>query len=244
MTLIGFDTSLATTSACVLRDDGRAFHNAPPPESRLLGAPQHSSELLPELERLLEESGTGWGDVESIAVGIGPGTFTGLRIGVSTARALGQALGVSLKPVSSLEALAAGASETASKEGRPVLSVIDARRGQVFAALWEPGDPPAPIWEPAVLDPPALIERVVKLDRGPICVGDWALKSRAELTGTGGHVPTADSNLHAVDGLQLCRLAKNVKGVDPVAVFPLYLRQPDAEVNRKLALGKGDDSPD
>ena len=93
----------------MLRDDGsRLLDPAAAGSERLLGPALHSQELLPELERLLGESGTGWSDVESIAVGVGPGTFTGLRIGVATARALGQALGVRLQPVSSLEALAVG----------------------------------------------------------------------------------------------------------------------------------------
>ena len=77
MTLIGFDTALATTSACLLRDDGEAFSTPPPTVDRLLGPARHSQELLPELERLLEESGTGWSDVESIAVGSGPGDVHG-----------------------------------------------------------------------------------------------------------------------------------------------------------------------
>jgi tRNA threonylcarbamoyladenosine biosynthesis protein TsaB len=244
LTIVGFDTSLATTSACVLLDDGRSFANSRYTEERLLGPPRHSAELLPKLESLLREASLDWRQVDSIAVGIGPGTFTGLRIGVSTARGLAQALGVQLRPVSSLQALAAGAKDAGVEAGRPVLSVIDARRGQVFAALWEPDHPPAAIWEPMVLDPSELLSRVSALDRSPVCVGDWALKSRAELAGTGAYVPSADSGVHAVDGLQLCRLAMNVDGVDPVAVFPLYLRQPDAEVNRRIALGKASDSPD
>jgi tRNA threonylcarbamoyladenosine biosynthesis protein TsaB len=84
----------------------------------------------------MAKAGADWRDVESIAVGIGPGTFTGLRIGVATARALGQALAVGLRPVSSLEALAAGVADRhESAEGRPLVSVIDARRGQIFAAV-------------------------------------------------------------------------------------------------------------
>ena len=78
----------------------------------------------------------------AIAVGVGPGTFTGLRIGVATARGLGQGLGVPLHPVSSLEALAAGiAAGAEAAPGTPILPLIDAKRGQVFASLHLAGEP-------------------------------------------------------------------------------------------------------
>jgi tRNA threonylcarbamoyladenosine biosynthesis protein TsaB len=243
VSLIGFDTSLATTSACVLRDDGEAFSTPSPPVDRLLGPAQHSQELLPELERLLEASGTTWEDVDSVAIGIGPGTFTGLRIGVATARALGQALQVYLKPVSSLEALAAGVTADPGCEPQPVLSLIDARRGQVFAALYE--QPAAEGgWAPAVMDPALLLARVGALGGSPICVGDWAIKSRSDLEGVGAHVPPSDSGLHAVSGLHLCTLATSVEAVSPEDVYPLYLRAPDAEISRRRALDNPDGSDD
>jgi tRNA threonylcarbamoyladenosine biosynthesis protein TsaB len=250
VTLVAFDTSLAVSSACVLRDDGVAFWTPPPQARRLLGPSDHSQELLPELERLMSESGTSWGDVESIAIGIGPGTFTGLRIGVSTARALGQALGVGLKPVSSLEALAEGvAREADAPAGRTALSVIDARRGQVFAALYRlpavrPSASPSrrrvdrrleQVWEPAVLDPEKLLSRIGELEPGPVCVGDWAVESRGVLEGAGADVPLPDSGLHAVNALHVCRLGAGLEAVPPSDVHPVYLRLPDAEINRRLA---------
>jgi tRNA threonylcarbamoyladenosine biosynthesis protein TsaB len=247
VTLIGFDTSLATTSACVVRDDGEAFSSPSPPVDRLLGPAQHSQELLPELERLLEASGTTWEDVESVAVGVGPGTFTGLRIGVATARALGQALHVGLKPVSSLEALAAGVASDPASEPRPVVSLIDARRGQVFAAMYEQSGSDAG-WAPEVMDPDVLLARVGGLDTpgggSVVCVGDWAIKSRSELEDAGADVPPSDSGLHAVSGLHLCTLAESVEAVGPADVYPFYLRAPDAEITRRRALDNPDGSDD
>jgi tRNA threonylcarbamoyladenosine biosynthesis protein TsaB len=248
VTLIGFDTSLATTSACVVRADGEAFQSPPPSTERLLGPARHSQELLPELERLLAESGSTWDDVESIAVGVGPGTFTGLRIGVATARALGQALGVDLRPVSSLEALAAAAADE-FPEDRWLLSLIDARRGQVFAALYEQtpanGSGLRPLWQPEVVDPDSLVTHIRQLDPPPVCFGDWAIKSRSDIEDAGGNVPPSASGLHAVSGLHLCRLAMNVEAVSPADVYPAYLRLPDAEINRRLGLGTNtDDSQD
>jgi tRNA threonylcarbamoyladenosine biosynthesis protein TsaB len=248
MSLIGFDTSLATTSACVLRADGEAFQSPSPSAERLLGSASHSQELLPELERLLAESGSAWDDVESIAVGVGPGTFTGLRIGVATARALGQALGVDLRPVSSLEVLAVAAAAQFPEE-QPLLSLIDARRGQVFVALYERtsanGSGLEPVWQPEVVDPDSLVTRIGQLDPSPVCFGDWAIKSRSGIEGAGGNVPPPESGLHAVSALHLCKLAMSVEAVSPADVYPVYLRLPDAEINRRLALGTNtDDSQD
>ena len=88
--------------------------------------PRHTSRLLPLAARLLDEAGLRWHDLELIAVGLGPGTFTGLRIGIATARGLAAATGAPLVGVSTLRALAAGAG---GGDGR-VLAVIDARRGR------------------------------------------------------------------------------------------------------------------
>lgn len=245
MTLVGFDTSLATTSACVWRDDGEAFYTPPPPPSRLFEPAGHSAELLPELQRLLERAGVAWPQIESIAVGVGPGTFTGLRIGVATARALGQALRVPLRPVSSLEALAAGLAGAAperdrppSEPNRPLLALIDARRGQVFAALY--GAPALePLWDPAVVAPDRLLQMTRELDQAPICAGDWAIEWRAELEVAGAEVPAPESGLHSVSAFYLCKLAGSVEPVAPEEVRPVYLRLPDAEINRRLAEEQG-----
>ena len=238
MILAGFDTSLPTTSACVIRADGRSSCTPPPPVERLLGPARHSAELLPELERRLAEAETRWNDLGSIAVGIGPGTFTGLRIGVATARTLAQALRIGVRPVSSLEALAAGAAAAHTDEARgwPVLALIDARRHQVFAALYEVGEGSVrSIWEPAVLDPDALMKRLTALSRPTVCAGDWALRFRRELGGAGAFVPSPESGTHSVSALHVCKLALGVESVAPEEVRPTYLRLPDAEINRQLA---------
>jgi tRNA threonylcarbamoyladenosine biosynthesis protein TsaB len=253
LTLVGFDTSLPTTSACIVREDGEAFCTPPPPPERLLGPPRHSAELLPELDARIAESGTRWQDVESIAVGTGPGTFTGLRIGVATARALAQALGVGVRPVSSLEALAAGvtarANQSSEWRGHAVLALIDARRNQVFAALYDVEEASGAgdgddvhaasrvhaLWEPAALDPDDLLKRVRGLTRSAVCAGDWAIRFGRELAGAGAGVPSPASGIHSVSALQICSLALAVKPIAPEDVHPMYLRLPDAEINRRLA---------
>jgi tRNA threonylcarbamoyladenosine biosynthesis protein TsaB len=243
VTSIAFDTSLAVTSACVVRDDGSSFSTPLPPPQRLLAPAAHSQELLPELDRLIAESGTGWEKVDSIAVGVGPGTFTGLRIGVATARALGQSLGIGLKPVSSLEALAVGLAHAIDHApDRPLLGVIDARRGQVFAALFARPDgvddrPLEQVWEPMVLDPDELLKRIRTLDPAPVCAGDWALESLEDLEGVGAEIPPPDSGLHAVNALHVYSLGKRVAAVPPSDVNPVYLRLPDAEINKQVSDG-------
>lgn len=238
MTLVGFDTSMAVTAACVLRPGGEPVRTPAPDPERLLGPPAHSAELLPVLATLLGRAGADWDDVEAIAVGVGPGTFTGLRIGVATARALGQGLRVPLHPVSSLEALAAGLGAGADP-GRPLLPLIDARRGQVFVSLFRAGERPAREWGPLALAPEELERRISDLGEAPLAAGDWALESRPRLEAAGAVVPAPDSGLHAIDALHVCRLAGGTEPQPPERVEPVYVRQPDAEIARSARLETG-----
>jgi tRNA threonylcarbamoyladenosine biosynthesis protein TsaB len=142
---------------------------------------------------------------------------------------------VSLRPVSSLEALAEGLAAATRDTAPPLLALIDARRGQVFAELYRATTPLEPVWEPAVLEPDALLEALRRLERAPICAGDWAIKSRRALEDAGAEVPAPESGLHAVSAFHLCRLAGGVEPVAPELVRPVYLRLPDAEINKRLA---------
>ena len=93
MNVLGLDTSTAASAAAVLRADGQGFvREAAPGEAT--GRPTHSAELMPRALSALEESGLDWADLDAVAVGVGPGAFTGLRIGVATARALAGAHGL------------------------------------------------------------------------------------------------------------------------------------------------------
>jgi tRNA threonylcarbamoyladenosine biosynthesis protein TsaB len=233
VTLIGFDTSMAVTAACVLPPSGEPVRTRPPSPARLLEPPAHSAELLPTLAALLERAGSDWDEVRAIAVGVGPGTFTGLRIGVATARALAQALEVPLHPVSSLEALAAGIAAGAEAEpGTPILPLIDAKRRQVFAALHHAGHPMTREWGPLALSPADLEERIRRATKPPLAAGDWAIESLARLEAAGAVVPAPESGLHAIDALHVCRLAGDTEPCAPERVHPVYVRQPDAEIAR------------
>ena len=233
MTLVGFDTSMAVTAACVIPRSGEPVRTPRPAPERLLAPPEHSAELLPALAALLEQAGSGWDEVTAIAVGVGPGTFTGLRIGLATARALGQGLGVPLHPVSSLAALAAGmAADAGTPRDSYLLPLIDARRRQVFAALYRARDQPVSEWGPLALSGAELEQRIVEAPQTPLAAGDWALESRARLEAAGAAVPAHESGLHAIDALHVCRLARHVEPCAPERVHPVYVRQPDAEIAR------------
>jgi tRNA threonylcarbamoyladenosine biosynthesis protein TsaB len=222
VTLLGLDTSTAACSVCVVLAGGEAFERSPGPE-RLLGRPAHSRELMPAVAEVMDEAGVGWADLDAVAVGVGPGAFTGLRIGVATARALAQASNLPLRAVSSLAALAAGI------DAELTLPVIDARRGELFAALYDGGEP---VWEPVVETPEALAERLREAGATPLAAGDGSLRFRQVFEGAGARVAPDGSQAHVVRALHVCRLAAGLPDMPPEAVVPHYLRAPDATPNR------------
>jgi tRNA threonylcarbamoyladenosine biosynthesis protein TsaB len=212
------DTSTAATSVCVLCDDGEAFAVDPVAE-RLFEPPGHSRELMPAVAEVMEMADLGWRELGGIAVGVGPGTFTGLRIGVATARALAQAAGVPVHPVSSLAALAAGI------DTPHAVPLIDAKRGELFGALYEGGRELA---APFVAFPDEVAGRVGERARTALAAGDGSVRFRSVLEAAGVHVAPDGSELHVVRALNICQLATIVPGESPEAVFPNYLREPDA----------------
>jgi tRNA threonylcarbamoyladenosine biosynthesis protein TsaB len=216
--ILGFDTSTAASTAAVLLPDGETIESAPPP-GRLADRPAHAAELLPAIHDVLARAGIGFADLDAIAVGRGPGTFTGLRIGVATARALAKASGLPLRGVSSLAALAAGMPEGAR------LPLIDAKRGEVYGALFD-GD--EPVWPPFALPAAALVERLAGAGRSPLAAGDGSLRFRHELEAAGVAVAPAQSPLHVVSAAHVARLALSAPDAAPEQILPDYLREPDA----------------
>lgn len=164
--------------------------------------------VLEDLDALLRRGGVRDSQVEGIAVGIGPGSFTGLRMGLITARTLAFAWGVPLAGVSTLDALAAGAPGA--------VPVIDARRREVFA----PVD-----GKPAVLAPADL-----PVEPGRAYVGDGAVRYRDEIQQRGGEVPPDESELHLPRARFHAELAGDFGALD--LVEPMYLRIPDVDRTR------------
>jgi tRNA threonylcarbamoyladenosine biosynthesis protein TsaB len=223
VTLLGLDTSTAVVAACVLREDGEAFEVASDPGA-LMRAPAHAGQLMPAVADVMERAGVEWGQLRAIAVGVGPGSFTGLRIGIATARALAVASGLELRPVSSLAALAGGIEE--AEPGSVVLPVIDAKRGEVFAAAYDGGEQ---LWAPFAAPPEDVAERVRAADLGALAAGDGSIRFRRVLETAGIRVAPDDSGAHVVRALHVCRLAAAMSGKPPEAVLPEYLRAPDAK---------------
>jgi tRNA threonylcarbamoyladenosine biosynthesis protein TsaB len=220
--VLGIDTATADAAIAVTRD-GDPLREAlvPPGED---GRPRHSQVLLGEIEGCVEEAG-GWDGVDRIAVGIGPGSFTGLRIGIATARALAQAREVPIAPVSSLAALARGIS--AEHRESLALPVIDARRGEAFAALYEPDG--EELWSPFVAPPKEVGRRVAELDRAVLAAGDGALRFAAQLEAAGAGVAPPEDRVHRMAARHVCALGEAAVEVATEQVEPLYLRPPDAK---------------
>jgi tRNA threonylcarbamoyladenosine biosynthesis protein TsaB len=163
--------------------------------------------LLEDVDALLRQASARTGDVEGLAVGIGPGSFTGVRVGLATARGLALALDVPVAGVSTLDALAAGAPGA--------LPVVDARRREVFV-LQE---------EPRVVAPTEL-----ELMPGTICVGSGAVRYRQVLEAAGAEIPPDHDERHLPRARFHAQLAKDFGPAE--LVEPLYLRIPDADRTR------------
>jgi tRNA threonylcarbamoyladenosine biosynthesis protein TsaB len=221
MIVLGMDTATPETAVGVTgAGEPVELRHTPATGER----PGHAAQLLPLANEALRRARVTWRDVERIGVGVGPGTFTGLRIGVATARALAQALGVDVVAVSSLHALAAPA---AAEHDGPVLAVLDARRGEAFVAAWRGAKR---LLAAAAMRPERLAD-AVSVHRGPwLAVGDGALKFADHLEPVGVSVPAEGSALHRVSGLVVCRLAERAAPTDREELVPDYVRAPDARM--------------
>jgi tRNA threonylcarbamoyladenosine biosynthesis protein TsaB len=234
--ILGFDTATADTSVAVCTPAGKQLGG------RLVGPgdggrPRHAPALLAAIEAAVAEAG-GWSLVSLIAVGIGPGSFTGVRIGVSTARALAQGHGLPVAGVSSPGAVAAGVAEARGRRRRAALGVIDARRGEIFAELARPGsDRRAGSDTPVVCAPGDLIE-VLPAAAGTLAGGDGAIRFRSELEAIGIATLDPGDPAHRVSGRHVCILAGAAEPGPVEHVVPRYLRRPDAE--RWLERDRGD----
>jgi tRNA threonylcarbamoyladenosine biosynthesis protein TsaB len=249
MIVLGFDTATPATAIGLRLTNGivAQARDDPQPGER----PGHATRLLLLAAKLLAEAGLRFRDLDRIAVGLGPGTFTGLRIGVATARGLAQSLGVELVGVSSLRALAepalrAGAIEIdASRSPTGVLAVIDARRGQAFAAAYAPVNGSAVKHERAMARELTAPRALAPADLGEVlddaatagepvahwlAVGDGAVLYRDRLEALGARTPKERSPLHRVSGEAICEIAASSAAQAIDAVLPDYRRRPDAEI--------------
>ena len=194
MLTLAFDTATGVATSALVRDE------------RILGeSTGRAVEVLADADQLLRAAGVVPRDVDLLAVGVGPGSFTGVRIGLAAARGLALALDLPVAGVSTLDALAAGAPGA--------VPVIDARRREVFVLL---------TGQVRCLAPDAF-----DVDPARTYVGDGAVRYRTTIEAAGGVVPPDDSELHVPRARFHARLAG--AGGPAEQVEPLYLRIPDAE---------------
>jgi tRNA threonylcarbamoyladenosine biosynthesis protein TsaB len=238
MRVLAFDTATTATSVALRDQDSRGAAGELDLEARddpsASQRPRHVSRLLTLVSALIERGG-GWPTVDRIAVGIGPGTFTGLRIGIATAHGLARARGLELVGVSTLRSLALAAFSSAG-QACGVLSLIDARRGEVFAAGWAPGADPRsqpPVLVPRALAPERVCELLEELGGAPLAVGAGAVLFGPLLKHAGATLAPAGSPLHRVDARIHCTLGAGAAPGPLEAVQPEYLRLPDAELARR-----------
>lgn len=196
-----------------------------------------SRRLLDGIDYLMGDAGVGWPEVDGIAVSLGPGSFTGLRIGMATAKGLAFAAGISLYGISTLDLLAAGCSAAGL-----ICSVVDARKKQVYTALYR-GDGAGNVrrlTEPRVLSPG---EFAATIDQPVLMVGDGAVLY-AELFAErlGGMFCLAPAPLNQVSAVWLGFLAAELwrrgEALDLAASGPLYIRRSDAELNLQTPAGR------
>jgi tRNA threonylcarbamoyladenosine biosynthesis protein TsaB len=193
---LAFDTATGAATSALVED------------AEVLGERvSRAQTLLEDVDALLRQAGAHPSDLDRLAVGLGPGSFTGVRIGLAVARGLALSLDLQGAGVSTLAALAAGAPDA--------LPVIDAKRREVFTLL---------DGEPCVLAPHEL-----PLRDGAFCVGDGALRYRSLLEDRGAVVPPDDDERHLPRARFHVALAGEPGPVDELE--PLYLRLPDADRN-------------
>jgi tRNA threonylcarbamoyladenosine biosynthesis protein TsaB len=193
MLMLAFDTATEVATSALV-DDGEV----------LAERSSRARTLLEDVDALLRQGGANARDLDALAVGIGPGSFTGVRIGLATARGLALALDLPGAGVSTLAALAAGAPEA--------IPVVDARRREVFALI---------DGEPSVLAPADLT-----FEPGTVCVGDGARRYREVFEAGGAVIPSDDDERHLPRARFHAALAGALGPVDEIE--PLYLRVPDA----------------
>jgi tRNA threonylcarbamoyladenosine biosynthesis protein TsaB len=176
--------------------------------------------LLPAVDAALSFAGEDLTCVERLLVGVGPGTFTGIRVAAATARALALGTGAPLSRNSTLAALAAPALSC----HKDALAVIDARRGQVFAQRFSRVGPTTGV---SCVRPEDLSTK-----DAPLVVGDGAVRYRDALSAL-GPIPPDDSPLHRVTATGHV-LSADLTPVSAEELVPTYVREPDAEVRRDL----------
>jgi tRNA threonylcarbamoyladenosine biosynthesis protein TsaB len=233
--MVAFETATETVGVAVRVAGGLEA------EFALTGRRRHVETLTPALDHLLGQVGLTPRDLDVVAVDVGPGLFTGLRVGVAAAKGLAQALGIGVVGATSLEILTAGAA--AAGHRGPVLACIDARRGEVFASVRNPTSATAPSGElvgAGLFAPGELVAALDRLGgREVLAVGDGAIRYADTLASVPGVVVLTSALSspppRALLDLASARLDAGESPDEPGSVVPLYMREADAKSNFERA---------
>jgi tRNA threonylcarbamoyladenosine biosynthesis protein TsaB len=228
LNILALDTSTTSCSVALTIGDRLAA------ETILSLERTHASMLLRVVDSLLAAAGLELKDIDGFAAAIGPGSFTGLRVGVATVKGLALATG---KPVCGFSSLAMLAMNI-SGASYPVCPMFDARKKEVYAALYDCRGLPVPIIEDCVVAPGELLER---LDETTIFVGEGAIAYRDQIVGRMGEkaifAPFPLNLPRASCGAVLAGIAfAEGKGITPAALLPRYIRPSEAELARAKRL--------
>ena len=247
MLLLAIESATDVAAVALADDRGVVAHVA------LARGRRHAETLAPAVSFACRSAGIALGDLDAVGVDVGPGLFTGLRVGLATAKALAFALGVPLVEAGSLEVLALGAARCRAPGGTglPLLiPVVDARRGEVFSARFRAvgtgsAHQPArgtgsavsavsPVGEEGLWSPEALAADLAGLDEPCLCLGDGARRYRDLLESVPGVEVAGPGATHPdVAALAALTLSRAVAGLGrpPSAVGARYLRPADVRIN-------------
>lgn len=212
-TLLALDTATAACSAAVWRDGAVAAR-----EFALLDR-GHADQVIPMVQTAMTAAGLDYPALDAIAVTVGPGTFTGVRIGLAAARGLALAAGRPMIGVTTLDAIAHGVPARA-RAGAPVLATIDARRGQIYGQYFN--SKLSPISDPIADAPDRLLAGAPVRDFCVAGTGAAIVAAAVETT-----VLVLDEPGHP-DAAVVAGIAATRSPSAPHTVTPLYLRAPDA----------------
>ncbi len=230
MIILAIDT--ATDSVSVAVGDGTRVLAS----SEVVSDRQHCEALAPMISFVCQQADVGFGELGAIAVDIGPGLFTGMRVGIASAKAIAFSLDLPIIGLCSLDVLAAAAPATDSV----VVSVIDARRHEVYWSIHRTiGDELTQVLKPSVGPVSELVTDVVERSQPALFVGNGALRYRDEivesLASSNLGIEFADARFSRPVASTVVpmahRLAVNEQWQTADQLTPLYLRQPDAQIN-------------
>lgn len=226
MLILGIETSTARSSVCLGTQDGLLAAAA-------LGRGQaHGEFVAPAIRFCLGHAAADVKEVTGVAVSLGPGLYTGMRVGIATAQALAHARGLPVVGLSTLDLLAFPFRYVRSD--RVVCAVLDARRGEVFWALYRPSQGGVQRVTEVYVGPPAkLAGDLEALAEDVLCVGDGAAAHRGVLASTGAEVASAWTGNPTAEALVELAVPRFLREDTqrPEDLHPVYVRQADARIN-------------